>query len=189
MATNIHCKNLQISQESRSHIEKKIDKFHRFLPNIGEAHVELVQEKTKSNQDRFVAQITVRADRKYLRAEERNQDLWTAFDIAADKLNSQIVRYKGKKLNRWHAPESIRNIEDFPPISDEIFDSLVEETNREIVRVKQFTTIAMDEEEAIEQMHLLDHDFFVFFNVNTGRINVLYERSDNNYGLLDPVVS
>jgi putative sigma-54 modulation protein len=188
MSLALKGKNLQLLDRTKNYIEKKVSKFHRFLPSIIETRVELSKEATKSNQDRFIAEITVHTKQKILRAEERSHDLHAAIDVAVDKLNSQIARLKGKQKNRWQAHETIRN-EELPPLPNEIMDMLAEETNRKIVRVKQFSVIPMDEEEAIEQMQLLAHDFFVFYNANLGRINVLYKRADNNYGLLDPVVA
>ncbi len=188
MATTIKGKNIHISDKTRNHIEKRISKFGRFLKTIQDVRVDLVRESTKSQADRFVAQITVYSEGKILRAEERNQEVLTAFDITCDKVNHQIARLKGKKLNRWQASESIRTSDEFPPISDETFNTLAEESNRKIVRVKQFSITPMSEEEALEQIQLLSHDFFIFFNANSGRINVLYKRTDNNYGLIDPIV-
>jgi len=181
-------KNVNLQDRTKDYIEKKVSKFYRFLPSIDEIRVELSKEATRSNQDRFIAEITVRAKKKILRAEERNSDLHSAIDIAVDKLNSQIARVKGKQIDRWHSNKSIRN-EDFPPLSDDILEALAAESERKVVRVKQFSTMPMDEEEAVEQMQLLSHDFFVFYNANVGRINVLYQRADGDYGLLDPVVA
>jgi len=188
MSLVLKTRNMQISPETEAYIEKKTQKFNRFLPNIEEIRVDLSREQTRSNQDRIVAEITVRANRKILRAEERSRDLSTAIDSAVDKLNRQIVRLKGKQVDRWHAHESIRS-EELPPLTDETLEALAEEQGRKIVRVKRFSIAPMSEAEAIEQMELLAHDFFVFFNADLGRMNVLYKREDNNYGLLDPVVA
>lgn len=192
MALVLKTKNMHISPETEAYIEKKAKKFDRFLPNIDEVRVDISREQTRSNQDRIVAEITVRANRKILRAEERSADLSSAIDSAVDKLNRQIARLKGKQIDRWHAPESIRNNhhdEDFPPLTEEMLEALAEEQSRKIVRVKRFSVVPMNEAEAIEQMQLLSHDFFVFFNADVGRMNVLYKRADDNYGLLDPIVT
>ncbi|RME42977.1 MAG: ribosome-associated translation inhibitor RaiA [Caldilineae bacterium] len=181
-------KNISLYDRTKAYVEKKVSKFHRFLPNIIETRVELSKENTRSNQHRFIAEITVHTKQKILRAEERSHDLHAAIDVAVDKLNSQIYRLKGKQINRWQAHESIRN-EDLPPLPEEALDQIAREQESKIVRVKQFSVHPMDEQEAIEQMQLLSHDFFVFYNANVGRINVLYRRADNNYGLLDPVVA
>jgi len=188
MALVLKGKNLHLQDRTKQYVEKKVDKFHRFLPDISEIRVELVQEETKSRKDRFIAEITVSARGKILRAEERNKDLHTAIDIAVNKLNSQIARVKGKQIDRWHAHDSIRG-EDIPPLSNEVIEALAEEQTRKLVRVKRFSITPMDEEEAIEQMKLLSHNFFIFYNANLGRVNVLYKRADENYGLLDPIVA
>lgn len=187
MAVVLTGKNMSLFEDTKTYIEKKVTKFERFLPDIIDTRVELSKEETKSNQDRFIAEITVQTKQKILRAEERSHDLRIAIDNSVNKLNSQIARVKGKRKNRRQAKDSIR--EEFPDLSDTILEQLDEETQRELVRVKQFSVIPMDEDEAIEQMQLLSHDFFVFYNANSGRINVLYRRADNNYGLLDPVVA
>lgn len=188
MSLVIKGKHLHVTDNTKDYVEKKVEKFHRFLPQINEVRVELSKEATKSNQDRLIAEITVHVNRKILRAEERSNKLHSAIDQAVNKLNSQIARVKGKQINRWHDHKSIRT-EDFPPLSDEVMEALAEESNQGIVRVKQFSVTPMNEEEAVEQMQLLSHDFFVFYNANLGRINVLYKRADNQYGLLDPVVA
>jgi putative sigma-54 modulation protein len=184
---------MNISEKSEAYITKKTDKFNRFLQKIDEIRVDLSRESTKSRQDRIVVEITVRSDRKILRAEERSHDLHVAVDVAVDKLNRQIARLKGKRIDRWHANQSIRHEsvqnEEIPPLTDEDLDALADESGRSIVRVKQFSITPMNAEEAIEQMQLLAHDFFVFFNADVGRLNVLYKREDDNYGLIDPVVA
>jgi putative sigma-54 modulation protein len=189
MALVLKTKNMHISPETEAYIEKKTRKFDRFLPDLEEVRVDISREQTRSNQDRIVAEITVRANRKILRAEERSRDLSSAVDSAVDKLNRQIARLKGKQIDRWHATESIRNNEEIPPMTEDMLEALAEEQSRKIVRVKRFSVVPMNEAEAIEQMQLLSHDFFVFFNADVGRLNVLYKRADDNYGLLDPIIT
>jgi putative sigma-54 modulation protein len=181
-------KNFVISDRIRDYVEKKIGKLDRYLPGIEEARVEITQEKTKSAKDRNVVQLTLRANSgAILRAEERSNAIYPCIDVAIDKIHRQIVRYKGKRDDRWHGQLVKREAaEEMPEISQEILDSIAEESGREIVRVKHFRVNPMSETEAIEQMELLGHNFFVFYNVNLGRMNVLYRRADNNYGVLDP---
>ncbi|MFQ5612494.1 MAG: ribosome hibernation-promoting factor, HPF/YfiA family [Anaerolineae bacterium] len=181
-------KNFQVSDHVRKHVEKKMGKLDRFLPSIDETRVELAREKAKSSQDRQIAQVTVRTNGTILRAEERADDILAAIDLVLDKIYRQIARFKGKRQARWHAPETIRT-EDMLPVPDEFYDELSEESQRQVVRVKQFVVDHMNEDEAIEQMELLGHDFFLFFNANLGRINLVYRRKDGNYGILDPVLA
>lgn len=179
-------KNVEINDWLREYVEKKVNKLGRYLPGIQEARVELSVQRTRSSQDRQVAQLTVRSNGLIMRAEERTDDMFAAIDAVVDKMHRQIARYKGKRQNRWQGQGPRRTGDEAPPVDSQILEELAEEEERRIVRVKQFAVSPMDEEEAIEQMELLGHDFFVFFNPNSGKMSVLYRRKDGNYGLLEP---
>jgi putative sigma-54 modulation protein len=186
-------KNFVISDRIRDYVEKKIGKLDRYLPDIEEARVEITQEKTKSTKDRNIVQVTLRANSTILRAEERSDAIYPCIDAVVNKIHRQIARYKGKRVDRWHGQHNHKRevmdvMAEMPDLSQEVLDSLAEERERQIVRVKRFAVNPMSEEEAIEQMELLGHSFFVFYNANVGRINVVYLRSDDNYGLLDPEI-
>ena len=173
-------KNVEVTDRLREYVEQKIGKLDRYLPSISEAWVELSSEETKAAQDRQVCQVTVRSNGTILRAEERSDDIFSAIDTVLDKMYRQIARYKGKRKNRWRGAGP--TVEPLPIAMEEE----VEEEARSIVRVKRFPMTPMNLEEAVEQMELLGHDFFVFFNGEEGRINVLYRRKGGNYGLLQP---
>lgn len=186
-------KNFVISDRIRDYVEKKVGKLDRYLPDINEARVEITQEKTKSIKDRNVVQVTLRANGTILRAEDRSEAIYASIDSAVDKIHRQIVRYKGKRQKRWQgqtnkAQQQLQQEAEMllPDIDEEAMAAIAEESDRHIVRTKRFLINPMTEEEAIEQMELLGHNFFVFFNANVDRVNVLYRRSDSNYGLLDP---
>ncbi len=181
-------KNVEITDWLRQYVEKKVNKLDRYLPDIHEARVELSVQKTRSSQDRQVAQLTVRSNGAILRAEERTDDMFAAIDAVVDKMHRQIARYKGKRIDRWQGQRPNRSEVELPPVDEEVLEDLAEAQERRIVRIKRFAVSPMDEEEAVEQMELLGHDFFVFFNPNTGTLNVLYRRKDGNYGLLEPEV-
>ena len=180
MELTVKGKNVEITDRLRTYVERKIGKLDRYLPTISEAWVELTTEDAKAAQDRQVCQITVRSNGTILRAEERSDDMFTAIDTVLDKMYRQIARYKGKRKNRWRATSV--TVEPLPL-------ELVEEqevSGSSIVRVKRFPMTPMHADEAVEQMELLGHDFFVFFNADEGQLNVLYRRKDGNYGLLQP---
>ena len=179
-------KNVEITDWLREYVEKKVDKLDRYLPDIQEARVELSTQNTRSIQDRQVAQLTVRGNGLILRAEERTDDMFASIDAVIDKMHRQIARYKGKRIDRWQGQGPNRGEFEMPPLETDILEELAEEQTRRIVRVKRFAVSRMDEEEAIEQMELLGHDFFVFFNPNSGYMSVLYRRKDGKYGLLEP---
>ena len=172
----IKAKNIEVTEWLREYVETKIGKLDRYLPSISEARVELSTEKVKSAQDSQVAQVTLRSNGTILRAEERTNDIFASIDAVLDKIHRQIARYKGKRRARGR-----RRARGEPlPIEE-----LEEEAHR-IVRVKQFSMIPMTQDEAVEQMELLGHDFFVFFNSEVEGINILYRRKDGDYELLQP---
>jgi putative sigma-54 modulation protein len=174
----IQGKNIEITDWLRQYVEKKTGRLDRYLSNIQETRVELSIEKTKSAQARQVAQITVRSNGIILRAEEKSHDIFASIDAVTDKMYRQIARFKGRRRDkRGHTNEE--------PLPLEI-EEIEEEEAPRIVRVKRFTMIPMDPDEAIEQMELLGHDFFVFYNPETESVNVVYRRADGNYGLLQP---
>jgi len=166
-------KNMEIGDVLRKYVEKKVRKLNRYLPPAGEARVELAVEGTKDAEHSQVAQITIRSKGAILRSEERSADIFASVDAALDKIHRQMIRYKEKRYRRGRG-------------SEKGLPLLEEEEPPRIVRTKRFPVRPMDEEEAIEQMELLGHDFFLFFNVSTGKMNVLYRRRDGNYGLIEP---
>jgi putative sigma-54 modulation protein len=181
MELSIKGKNVEVTDRLEEYIEKKIGKLDRYLPTIGEAWVELSVEETKAAQDRQVCQVTVRSNGTILRAEERSDDMFTSIDAVLDKMYRQIARYKGKRKNRLRGAGTPAE-----PLPLELEEEDLEEESSTIVRFKRFPMIPMGPEEAMEQMELLGHDFFVFYNADEGQINVIYRRKDGNYGVIQP---
>jgi putative sigma-54 modulation protein len=181
MQVTIRGRNVEVTPRLQDYVEKKVGKLDRYLPTINEAHMDIAVEKTRSAEDRQVVQLTIRSKGSILRAEERNQDLFTAIDAVLDKMYRQIGRYKGKHHDRSRAGAEEIGGEELPV-------TLEPEEIRpgRIVRTKHFGMVTINPEEAIEQMELLGHDFYVFFNAEAGAINVLYRRKDGNYGLIQP---
>lgn len=177
MEVSILTKNMEMSPHLREYVEPRIEKLDRYLPLIEEARVDLKVENTRSAADSQIAQLTVWVPGTILRAEERSGDMFASVDAVLDKMYRQIARYKGKRQNRWH--ETVEELSVEEP---------AEETGGEIVRVKRFELRPMMPEEAVEQMDLLGHHFYVFLNVEEGAINVVYRRDDGNYGLLQPAL-
>jgi putative sigma-54 modulation protein len=180
MELSIKGRNVDVTDRLNDYVEKKIGKLDRYLPTISEAWVELSTEGARAAQDRQVCQVTVRANGTILRAEERSDDMFTSIDAVLDKMYRQIARYKGKRKNRWRG--SAVPMEPLPLEAEEMYD---EETSN-IVRTKRFRMTPMGPDEAVEQMELLGHDFFVFYNADEGQVNVIYRRKDGDYGLLQP---
>lgn len=181
MKVTIQGRNVEITDRLREYVDKKVSRLIRYLPSIDEARMELTVHRARSAQDRQVAQLTVRNRGTILRAEERSSDLSASIDAVLDKMYRQIMRYKGK---RYRGRTQSRRAEE--PLEEGEGMELYAEEPHHIVRVKHFPTPPMNEGEAIEQMELLGHDFFVFLNAESGEINVLYRRRDGDYGLIIP---
>ena len=185
MALNmdIYTKDLELTDRIKEYATKKVGKLDRFLSEIGECRVDLGYAKTARNaSDRFIAQVTIRGKGFILRSEERADSIYAAIDATVDKMTRQIERFKGKHW-RKRVPEAAEVAQAIP--TEEIDD----EEEPMIVRRKTFTLTPMDEQEALEQLLMLGHeDFFVFYNAETSKINVLYRRRDGTYGLIDPIV-
>lgn len=182
MDLHISSHNLEVTEYLRQYIEKKIGKLDRYLPEITEARVDLSTENTRSAGELQVAQVTLRVNGTYIRGEERTHDIFASIDAVLDKLYRQIARYKGKRQDRWKGKGAYQP----EPLPIELEELEEEEEQGTIVRRKRFQMYPMDELEAIEQMELLGHNFFIFHNAETGEINVLYRRKDGDYGLIIP---
>ncbi len=179
----INVKNMELTERIQEYAEKKAPRLERLLPDIETIKFDLSFAKNARNKsDREVAQLTITGKGFVLRTEERSDDLLTAVDKAVEKMQRQIERFKGKR---------VRGRGDGTPASEVVaVPQEAEEAMRTaIVRRKSFTLVPMDENEAIEQMSLLDHeDFFIFYNVNSGTVNVLYRRRDGDLGLIEPKI-
>ncbi len=184
MKLDVHGRNIEITDWIREYVEKKVSRLERILPQAREAHADLVQADTRSASDRYTAQLTIWTNGQILRAEESTSDIFASIDAIADKMYRQIEHYKGKRFeSKRRESASIAEAEVAAYLAD------VEETDEDrsnVVRSKRFIAQPMNVDEAIEQMELLGHDFFVFYSMDEGSMNVVYKRRDGNYGLLQP---
>ena len=171
-------KNMELSPEVRSYIERKLGKLSRYLPDTAEAKVEIFEEKTKSPQQHFVVQVIVNGSGTTLRSEERAADLFTAINRVVAVINRQIEHHKGKRDDRRKSG--------LPGRGKPNAETGVTQTPAGVVKVKRFAVEPMPVEEAIYQMETLGHDFFLFLDDNTEKLSLLYRRKDNNYGLIEP---
>ncbi len=179
----IKSKNMEVPEALRQYLEKKLGKLDRYLDNISTVTIELSTSTSKTAGSRTVAQATLVANGAILRGEESAGDPQSAVDLVTDVLHRQITRYKEKLQNRGRVLGSRAQ----PAEEAEVEEDLEEEQPR-IVRTKQFAYKPMAAEEAVEQMELLGHDFFVFLNAATEQVNVLYRRRDGDYGLIEPEI-
>jgi putative sigma-54 modulation protein len=179
----IYGRNMEVTDRIQDYVDKKVSKLDRYLNELEEARVDLAYVKSaRSSSDRQVAQITIRGKGFVLRSEERADDIFSALDIALEKLQRQIERYKGKQQKSRGDGKTFAEL-----VAPEMLEEEEEEeTAPMIIRRKRFVLTPMDEVEAIEQMSLLGHEnFFVFFNMNSNAVNVIYRRRDGNFGLIE----
>ena len=174
-------KNVEVSDWLRQYVEKKVSRLDRHLPGIKEARVELSLTRARNAGDRHVVQVTLRSNGTILRAEERSADMQTSIDTVMDKMVRQIDRFKGRRTRARARGAQPTEAAEAEPVE--------EQATGQIVRVKRFPVTAMTPDEAIEQMELLGHDFYVFYNANSEELNVVYRRHDGNYGILEPEVA
>lgn len=168
-------KGMEVSESLKARVEKKLGKLERYFRDEPDATVRFKQQKGARN----IVEITVSTGGVILRAEESSNDMYLSIDHAVDKLESQIRRHRTKLDKRIHAAELEPVIEEAP---------VYEEANYDIVRTKKFPVKPMAVEDAITQMELLGHDFFLFLNEDVDTMCVLYRRHDGSYGLLQPEI-
>ena len=198
MDISIHGDGIRISEGLDQYTRSRVDRLDRYLPNIAHVGVELAIIRTHRGADIAIAQITVQHARgAILRAEEKldieNRDtIRFAINKAVDKLHRQIDRFKSKRKSKaqkvrdkYRATIAELDVaEDIPESALEVDDDATAQT--EILRRKQVELIPMNEDEAIEQLELLDHNFYMFMNADSARVNVLYRRDNGGYGILVP---
>ena len=173
MKVTVMSKNIEITPALREMIEKKISKLDKYFEKEVDAKVTISVQKS-----RHIVEVTIPFSGIMLRAEEATEDMYKSIDMVEEKLVRQIRKQKTKLSRKYN--QSIR----FEEIATDLEE--VEETKGKIVRTKTFAVKPMSSEEAVLQMELLGHNFFVYQDTDTNNISVLYKRKDGNYGLLDP---
>jgi putative sigma-54 modulation protein len=184
MEIQITGKNLELSPAIRTYINRKMEKINNHLSNILSFEAVAAEEQTRAPENRFILQVTINNNGTLLRGEEKGQDLYTATDKVVEVMNRQIEHYKGKlTISKGKTIPSIRT--NTAEVKSGI-EAEHNDTEPKIVRTKRFDVKPMSLEEAVDQMVLLNHDFFLFFNPDSNNMNLLYKRKDGNYGLIEP---
>lgn len=182
-------RNGKISERQREHIEQKLGKLTRYM-DLTSMKVEVFTQQRQDQGEVHRVQVTLVGDRGViLRADQSANDLYTATDMVQDVLQRQISRYKDKHWRRGRLRRKGGEFVVAEPLLDSGFPVVADDAQEErrILRVKEFAIKPMFSDEAIEQMELLDHSFFVFRDADTLRISVVYRRRDGNYGMIVPI--
>ena len=192
MNLNIRGENIEVTSALRGYVEKKIGRLERYFDTPLEAEVNVTLSVIRDMQ---IVEVTIPLKGVLLRAEEKHADMYASIDMVADKLERQIRKHKTKINRKYRQEGSLRSLfkEDFADAyaGDVQTAVTLEETEEkfELVRTKKFAMKPMDVEEAILQMNMIGHNFFVFSNMDTDEINVVYKRKDGKYGLIEPAQS
>ncbi|WP_427338090.1 ribosome hibernation-promoting factor, HPF/YfiA family [Caloranaerobacter sp. DY30410] len=169
-------KNIEVTNALRDVVEKKMEKLDKYFHKDVEVHVTMNVEK-----NRHIIEVTIPFEGGIIRAEEENSDMYTSIDKVIDVLERQIRKHKTKLQKRNRNGKTIR-FENIIPLEEN------QNNEPKIVKTKRFAIKPMDAEEAVLQMELLGHNFFVFRNAVTDDVNVVYKRKDGNYGLIEPEI-
>jgi putative sigma-54 modulation protein len=175
MQLQVKGKNVEVSDSIRSYAEEKLRKLERQLNDPARVEIELTVERNPSIALSHVAEGTVWTKGPVLRARESSTDMKASIDQLADKLSRQVKRYREKRRRR---PSREETVDAGLPVSDE--------GGPLIVKSKQFPVKPMTPDEAVLQLELVGHDFFVFKNAESGDVNVVYRRRDGSFGLIEP---
>jgi putative sigma-54 modulation protein len=179
MKYNVRGENIEVTPAIREYVEKKISKLERYFTEAPDSKVNV---NLKFNQDKTSkVEVTIPLPHLVLRAEETNEDMYAAIDLITDKLERQIRKHK-TKVNRKFREKGTFPIAFTTSENTDIHD---DDDDLEVVRTKRFDLKPMDSEEAILQMNMLGHSFYVFTNAETNRTNVVYRRKDGRYGLIE----
>lgn len=173
MKVQVRGRNIDVTDALKDYVGKRVGKLDKYIDNFGDAQVTMTVEK-----DSHRIEVTIPINGMILRGEESTGDMYTSIDLVVEKLEKQIGKYKGKLQKRGARFVNNGQRAAVPTAPDE-------EAPR-LVRTKRFAIKPMPVEEAVLQMNLLGHNFFVFSNAETEQVNVVYKRKDGNYGLIEP---
>jgi len=169
MVISVRGKNIDVTNALKEYVEKKLAKLEKYL-DLSEAQVTLAVEKGTHK-----VEVTIPVNGMILRGEEETGDMYASIDLVVEKLEKQINKYKARFNKKARIEGKVPQ-----PAEDENYEE------PKIMKTKRFAVKPMPVEEAIMQMNMLGHSFFVFSNAETEEVNVLYRRKDGNYGLIEP---
>lgn len=177
-------RNIPVTEALEQYATEKVERLCKFFDDErsdSRAEVELMHERNRSISEPEVAETTLFINGAVLKAREASGDMYASIDRMSDKLERQVRRFRGRQIDRWQG-----QLKNAPAAAQPFVAEEEEEIGPRIVRTKQFQMKPMSAEEAVLQLELLDHDFYVFTSADTGDINVVYRRRDGDYGLIEP---
>ena len=190
MDIKIYARNLDLNPNAEDYVQKKFNRVLRHLPNMDDAKIEVSRRPSRSSGEQVHAQMTLKIGGYTLRGQESAPNVFAAVDSVTDIVDRQIRRFKGKVYRSQRGKKYRGEMRDIPvdaimDIPESAQEEAIEDIG-EVVRTKRFSMTPMSVEDAILQMEMLGHSFFLFFNTDTSEYNVVYRRDDGDYGLLEP---
>jgi putative sigma-54 modulation protein len=193
MKVVIEGKNIELTDALKGYVNEKLEKLSKHYDSIIKGHdvkVKLSVEKNPRIHDNNRTEVTIFLDGNIIRSEQSSESMYASIDLVSDKLDRQIQKYKTKHYKSYHHSER-------PDLGSELTEKLPSEKEKKgektiasgkIIKTKKFKLHPMPPEEAVEHLNLIGHDFFVFINSETKKINTVYQRKDGDYGLIEPVI-
>lgn len=183
----IQGRDIEITESINDYVQQKVGKaLDTVRDSTATVDVTLSAPKDSKQQANQATEVTAYIRGKILRAEERSDNLYASIDLVADKLKRQLRKYKDKKQRRPQTRKAHAEFANESLVDPELDMERGAELPAKVLRNKFFTMPPMSAEEALENLELIDHDFYVFCNADTGKINVVYERNNGGYGMIQP---
>lgn len=183
----IHGKNIEITDAIREHVNQKIGKAASHFQHLTtEIDVHLSVSPNSKGQSKQTSEVTLFVNGSVIRAEESSENLYASIDLVASKIARQLRKYKEKRQDKSHHRDKEELLVAEQPLLGDLTTDRIAELPADVVRSKYFAMPPMTVSEALEQLDLVDHDFYVFCNADTGQINVIYERNHGGYGVIQP---
>ncbi len=180
--------NIEVTESIHDYVEEKLDKAVKHFQNLAtkiDVHLSVARNARISN--KHTAEVTVYANGTIIRAQENSESLYASIDLVSDKISRQLRKYKEKNLaKKNHTPVKTTDSVEEAPVEENLLRDRQVELPQEVLRMKYFVMPPMTINEALEQLQLVDHDFYMFRNKETDEINVIYIRNHGGYGVIQP---
>lgn len=183
----IQGKNIKVTEAIHEYVNQKIGKaIHHFKELTTKADVKLSAPVNSRKQSQQITEVTVYAHGTVIRAKENHENLYASIDLVADKLARQLQKYKDRRQGRSQVKDDLDGDEDQLLVPTDLISDRAPKLPPKVVRNKFFAMPPMSMQEALDSLQLIDHDFYMFRNAETGEINVIYERNHGGYGVIQP---
>ena len=179
--------NITVTDAIHDYVEQKLDKAVKHFQNItSKVDVHLSVARNARINDKHKAEVTVYANGTVIRAQEGSESLYASIDLVADKIARQLRKYKERNSTKNHTKAKTAELLATSDVEEDLIGDRAPELPSEVVRMKYFAMPPMSIDEAQEQLQLVDHDFYMFRNKDSGEINVVYMRNHGGYGVIQP---